>query len=389
MHVRSVGSFDEIPRERWNALQLDGNPFLQHEFLQLMESTGCATVASGWAPQHLLLEDSQGDLIGAAPLYLKPHSWGEFVFDWSWASAFDRAGLSYYPKLVCAIPFTPASGSRLLVRPGADIALTRRLLIEAMLELARHRKASSVHALFLPQDEQQALLERGFMARRDCQFQWRNRGYTSFDHFLETFRADKRKKAKRERRRIEEAGVVFRTLSGAEMTDALWKVVYGFSASTFAQHGHEHYLTVEFFRSVARALPDNVMVKLAMHGNTPVASAIFFEGGGALYGRYWGAAAQFDSLHFETCYHQGIEYCIAKGLQRFEPGTQGEHKVARGFEPSMTYSAHWIQNKRFAHAIDDYLQRETAAVDEYALNVRDRVPFRRDTPLLEDPQQGP
>jgi predicted N-acyltransferase len=387
MRVRSVDSFNEIPRERWNALQLDGNPFLQHEFLQLMESTGCASVASGWAPQHLLLEDSQGDLIGAAPLYLKPHSWGEFVFDWSWASAYERAGLSYYPKLVCAIPFTPASGSRLLVKPGADVILTRQLLIEGMLELARQHKASSVHALFAPHDEQQALIERGFMARRDCQFQWRNRGYTSFDHFLETFRADKRKKAKRERRRIEEAGVIFRTLSGAEMTAKLWDVVYGFSASTFAQHGHQHYLSVDFFRAVAQALPDNVMVKLAMHGNTPVASAVFFEGGGALYGRYWGAAAQFDSLHFETCYHQGIEYCIAKGLQRFEPGTQGEHKIARGFEPSLTYSAHWIQNKRFARAIDDYLQRESAAVDEYALNVRDHVPFRRDAPL-EDPRQG-
>ncbi len=384
MRIRVIETLDEVSPEQWNALQPAGSPFMRHEFLRLLEHTGCANKKSGWAARHLLVQGADGTLLGAAALYLKPHSWGEFVFDWSWASAYGRAGLSYYPKLVCAVPFTPASGTRLLVKAGVDAGAVRGALVQAMLNLAREQGASSVHILFPADDELEACVQAGFAARKDCQFHWFNRGYRSFDEFLGTFRADKRKKAKRERRRIEEAGVHFVTLNGTQMTVALWDIVYQFSAANFARHGHDHYLSAEFFKAIAAALPDNIMVKLAVAGSTPVAAAIFFESDDTLYGRYWGAGAEFHSLHFETCYYQGIDYCIAKGLKRFEPGTQGEHKVPRGFEPSFTHSAHWIGDPRFDRAIRDFLRREAHGVDEYAQSVRDHVPFRRDLATHED-----
>jgi predicted N-acyltransferase len=384
LQARTVASIDHIPAAQWNALVLDGNPFVRHEFLLALERTACVGAASGWLPNHLILEDGER-LLAALPLYRKSHSWGEFVFDWSWARAYDQAGLHYYPKLVSMPPFTPATGPRLLIAPDAPIDAKARLSQE-LLTLAKSAHLSSAHLLFLT-DEDRAVLndqvDQPFLWRKDCQFHWRNRGYGSFDDFIATFRADKRKKALRERRRVHEGGVTYRTLTGADMDAKLWDIVFGFSAATFEAHGHEHYLNVEFFRAVSSVMPQMVVVKLAEYQGHPIATAIFFRGEKVLYGRYWGAAANYHSLHFETCYYQGIEYCIEHGLEHFEPGTQGEHKVPRGFEPTTTWSAHWIADPRFRRAIDEYLNVERAQIDQYILEVEQHTPFRRDGTALD------
>jgi predicted N-acyltransferase len=272
-------------------------------------------------------------------------------------------------------PFTPATGPRLL----AKTPQARERMAAALIEHARAQRVSSAHILFVTDADRAALGSSDYLWRKDCQFHWHNRDYASFDAFLATFRSEKRKKALRERRRVQENGIVFRTLAGEDMDERLWQIVFGFSAGTFEVRGHEHYLNVEFFRAVSAALPGAVVVKLAEFEGTPIATAIFFRGGDALYGRYWGAAAEFHSLHFETCYYQGIEYCIEQGLRRFEPGTQGEHKVPRGFEPTQTWSAHWIADPRFRRAIDSYLNQERTAVDEYMRQVQEHVPFKKES----------
>jgi predicted N-acyltransferase len=382
MPVRLIRSLAAVSSEAWNTLDLGGNPFLRHEFLRALEQHHCVDGDTGWAGSHLLLEDDSGTLLGAVPLYIKAHSWGEFVFDWSWAKAYSQAGLDYYPKLISIAPFTPVPGARLLTRPGYDTNAIRLELARTLKDYVTEGSFSSVHVLFATEVERELLAQQGFLLRKDCQFHWHNRSqggpFRSFDDFMTTFRSEKRKKALRERRRVQEGGVTFRTLHGGDMTPALWKVVFGFSAATFESRGHEHYLNESFFRAVSAALPDSVMVKLAVHEDRPIASAIFFRSSDTLYGRYWGAAADFHSLHFETCYYQGIEYCIEQGLSHFEPGTQGEHKVPRGFEPTATWSAHWIADPRFRRAIDQYLAQERSGIDEYMKSVREHLPFRRD-----------
>ncbi|WP_129645837.1 GNAT family N-acetyltransferase [Peristeroidobacter agariperforans] len=375
LQARIVTSINRVPATQWNALALGGNPFVRHEFLLAMEQAGCVGKAAGWLPNHLLLEE-HGELVAAVPLYRKSHSWGEFVFDWSWARAYDQAGLSYYPKLVSMPPFTPATGPRLLLAPGASPAVRARLSTE-LLMYAKSEHFSSAHLLFLNDEDRASLSNEGYLWRKDCQFHWHNRGYKTFDDFIATFRSDKRKKALRERRRVREGGVTFRTLTGGEMDAKLWNIVFGFSAATFESHGHEHYLNVEFFQTVSAVMPQSVVIKLAEYQGHPIATAIFFRGDHVLYGRYWGAAANYHSLHFETCYYQGIEYCIEQGLQHFEPGTQGEHKVPRGFEPTTTWSAHWIADARFRRAIDHYLNDERAAIDQYILQVEEHTPYHR------------
>lgn len=383
MPIRIVHSLDAVPAQQWNALQLQGNPFLRHEFLQALEHNCCIGGDTGWHTSHLLLEDERHQLLGAIPLYLKSHSWGEFVFDWSWAKAYTQAQLEYYPKLVSMAPFTPVPGTRLLVNADQDAATIRPQLVHALIALLRSHQLSSAHMLFVNSDERELFAANGFLLRKDCQFHWHNHDFRDFDAFMATFRSEKRKKALRERRRIKEDGITFRTLHGHEMDTEMWRVVFGFAASTFEARGHEHYLNEDFFRAISAALPGSVMVKLAVHDGQPIAAAIFFRSDDTLYGRYWGAAAQFDSLHFETCYYQGIEYCIEHKLQHFEPGTQGEHKIARGFEPADIWSAHWIADPRFRRAIDDYLGQERPAIDEYMRTVREHLPFRRDDAVPE------
>ncbi|MBS0367213.1 MAG: GNAT family N-acetyltransferase [Proteobacteria bacterium] len=368
-------SIHDLAAADWNALLANDYPFLRHEFLAALEHTGCVGAESGWLPHYLTLHDAAG-LAAAAPTFLKTHSYGEFVFDFAWARAYEQAGGSYYPKITVAPPFTPATGPRLLTRAGPEGAPLRAALLQELENHCAARGYSGAHTLFLDDPARAACEARGWLLRRDCQFHWYNRGYADFGQYLDTFTADKRKKARRERRRVAESGVTFQTRFGDELDDALLDGVYLLHRDTFARHGHEPYLTRAFFGEIARTLPRSLMVKLAVHGREMVAMAVFFLGGDTLYGRYWGAADAFHSLHFETCYHQGVEFCIERGLARFEPGTQGEHKVSRGFEPTLTWSAHYIRNHRFREAIGEYLQREADAVQAYAEEVQTHVPYR-------------
>jgi predicted N-acyltransferase len=368
-------SIQELDPTHWNALGAGGNPFTRHEFLAALERNHCVGRRTGWEPRYLVLREG-GVPAAAAAAFVKTHSFGEFVFDFAWAKAYERIGRRYYPKLLLAAPFTPATGPRLLVRPDLDREVLAKRLLQALEQHVQAHGISSVHATFLDEDARAACEARGWLLRRDCQFHWTNRGYGTFEDYLGSFTAEKRKKARRERRRVEEAGVHFEARTGAELTEAVLDRVYELHRDTFLRHGHEPYLTRAFFSEIARTQPDTLMVKLALHGRTIVAAAIFFIGADTLFGRYWGAAADYHSLHFETCYHQGIEFCIARGLKRFEPGTQGEHKVSRGFEPTLTWSAHYIADEQFRAAIADYLSQEGAAVEAYAHEIQAHVPFR-------------
>jgi uncharacterized protein len=365
---------DAIESRQWNALAGTHIPFLRHEFLSALESTGCVGAHTGWEPCYFTLHDAQG-LAAAVPAFVKMHSYGEFVFDFAWAQAYARVGGHYYPKLTIAVPFTPATSPRLLIRPGADASCARRLL-ENVQAYASEESLSSVHALFLDEPARSTCARAGWLLRRDCQFHWTNRGYANFEDYLASFTADKRKKARRERRRVAESGISFETRFGADLDRRLLDRVYALHRDTFRRHGHEPYLTRAFFGVIAKSLGQELMVKVAMHNGEPVAAAVFFWCQEALFGRYWGAAADYHSLHFETCYHQGIEFCIERGIARFEPGTQGEHKVSRGFEPALTWSAHFIRDPRLRQAIGAYLEREGESVDEYAQEVQAHVPYR-------------
>jgi uncharacterized protein len=368
-------SIAALGASEWNALGAAASPFVRHEFLLALERSGCVGPDTGWQPRYLVLRDAQGPAAAVAS-FIKSHSYGEFVFDFAWARAYERIGRRYYPKLTVAAPFTPATGPRLLVRADLDRTLWADRLLAELEQRATGAGISSVHALFLDEPARAACEARGWLLRRDCQFHWVNRGYADFEDYLASFTADKRKKVRRERRRVEEAGVRFRTLSGSELDTAVLGRVYELHRDTFLRHGHEPYLSPQFFAEIARTMPESLMVKLAMHGRTVVAAAVFFIGDNTLFGRYWGAAADYHSLHFETCYHQGIEFCIARGLARFEPGTQGEHKVSRGFEPAFTWSAHFIADANFRAAIAEYLAEEGAAVAAYAHGVQEHVPYR-------------
>ena len=368
-------SIQGLEAAEWNALGATANPFTRHEFLAALEHSRSLGGPSGWEPRYLTLRDARG-LTAAAAAFVKTHSYGEFVFDFAWARAYERVGRRYYPKLTLAAPFTPATGPRLLVRPDQPRAVLAERLLKELEHLAAAERLSSAHALFLDEAARAACQRRGWLLRRDCQFHWSNRGYASFEDYLGSFTAEKRKKARRERRRVAEAGVHFETRLGGELDARLLDRVYELHRDTFLRHGHEPYLTRAFFTEIARTLPESFMVKLALYGRTVVAAAVFFFCEDALFGRYWGAAADYHSLHFETCYHQGIEFCIERKIARFEPGTQGEHKVSRGFEPAITWSAHYIADAQFRAAIGEYLVREGEAVEAYAHEVQGHVPYR-------------
>jgi predicted N-acyltransferase len=369
-------SMAEFDAAAWNRLAGD-NPFLRHEFLDALERSGCACADTGWIPRHLCFGDPQAPVL-VAPQYEKSHSWGEFVFDFAWARAWEARGLDYYPKLLLAVPFTPATGPRLLcaVPGGAARAAAMRAALEALEQDAARRGRSSVHALFVDEETRAAAADCGWLLRRDCHFQWHNRGYRDFDDFLAGFSADKRKKARRERRRIAEAGIELRFVTGSALDAATIERLHALHAATFIRHGHLPYLNIDFFRRVAANLGEAMVNLLAWRGAELVAAAVFFRSSDTLYGRYWGAAEDVHSLHFECCYHQGIEYCIANGLARFEPGTQGEHKLARGFEPTLTWSAHWLGDEALRGAVARYLEREAGAVQDYAHAAAQHTPFR-------------
>ncbi len=372
MTIRIARSLAEVDATEWNALAGRGRPLLCHEFLMALEESGCASPATGWDARHLLHHGADGRLDGALPLYLKHHSWGEFVFDFAWAEAHHRAGLRYYPRLVGAVPFTPATGPRLLAASGA----VRGALLEAARALAGELGLSSLHLLFPDARDRAQCAAAGMLARLDCQFHWHNAGYGAFEDFLAGFTAEKRKKVRRERRRVAEAGIECRTLSGADLDERLLDDVFRLHAETFARYGNAPYLNREFFARLARSLPEALVVELASRHGQAIACAVSLRGGDTLYGRYWGADGDYHSLHFELCYYRGIEYCIRERLARFEPGTQGEHKLLRGFVPSPVWSMHWLADPRFQDAIDAWLAAERARRRAWLRAALRHLPFR-------------
>ena len=373
---RDTGILNVAPAT-WNALTGD-SPFLRHEFLAALERTGCVGGETSWQPSHLTVVDAAGELQGALPLYIKHDSRGEFVFDWGWADAYAQVGLSYYPKLVSAVPFTPATGQRILVAAHADFSTVATALIGAARELGAELGASSLHVLFPTDAQRNYLAAEGLLTRKSCQFHWHNDGYQSFDDFLARFSSAKRKKARRERRRIAEAKVQFQHLQGDELGSEDWDTVFKFYAHTFLRRGRTPYLNRAFFADIVTTMPESLVVILARFEGQPIAAAICFRSSDTLYGRYWGSLADFHSLHFETCYYQGIDYCIREGLSRFEPGTQGEHKISRGFTPIATWSNHWLIDPEFGHAVAEFLDRERLHVEAYMEELAAHAPYRRD-----------
>jgi predicted N-acyltransferase len=371
-----INSIEAIKPSAWNALTGTDSPFLRHEFLAAIETSGGVGPGTGWLPYHAVLYD-EGQLIAALPLYEKTDSWGEFVFDFAWANAYQQAGLSYYPKLVSAIPFTPATGSRFLTSSEHDSSELAGTLIKATQQFAESRNLSSWHVLFADQHDREILNAQGLMLRKDCQFHWHNRNFSTFDDFLGELRSVKRKKLLRERRRIRESGITFRQLCGTEMTDELWRKIMPLYASSFLRRGRGPYLNEAFFRAVTSSMPENLLVILAELHNEPIACAICFRSKDTLYGRYWGSTGRYHSLHFETCYYQGIEYCIEHGLSLFEPGAQGEHKISRGFLPTLTWSVHWIRDDDFRPVIDRYLLQEHELVIDYYNELSETSPFKK------------
>lgn len=368
--VQVFDSLAPIPASEWDALA-GGHPLLCHAFLHALHESGSACAETGWTPSHLGMW-KDGALQAAMPLYLKTHSYGEYVFDWAWADAYQRHGLSYYPKLLCAIPFMPVTGSRLLARDGAH----REVLAKAALALARDADLSSLHCLFPTDEEAQTLEAAGMMLRSTVQFHWRNEGYADFDDFLSRMNHDKRKKIRQERRRLRDAGITFRWLRGSEATSADWRFFVQCYNRTYREHHSTPYLNLEFFERLALTMPDNLLLIFALRDGSPIASAFNVFGREALYGRYWGTREFHSGLHFEVCYYQAIEFCIANRIPSFEGGAQGEHKLARGLLPVRTSSAHWLARPEFSDAVGQFLRREARGIEQYVDELVEHSPFK-------------
>ncbi len=370
----------QVPREAWNALlasEADATPFMRHEYLCALHDSDSATPRSGWTPAFVTLW--RGDAMQAAcPLYLKAHSYGEYVFDWAWANAYEQHGLAYYPKALVGVPFTPVPGARLLAR-DAD---ARQALLREVLRFCEKEQLSSLHLLFLSEADRQACSAQGLMARHTVQFHWSNTepGYAGFDHFLASLSQDKRKKIRQERRKVAEAGVRFRAIPGGQMSGGDWDFFYRCYERTYLEHGNAPYLTRDFFERMAREMPQHWVLFLGEREGRPIACSLVAVSGtgpaGVAYGRYWGALERVDCLHFEACYYQPLQWCIEQGLRRFEGGAQGEHKLARALLPVRADSAHWLAHPDFADAVARFLAREGQGVERYLDDLERRSPLR-------------
>jgi predicted N-acyltransferase len=372
--TRIVSSLAEIGKPAWDALvgmQPDANPFLSFAFLHALHESGCASAKTGWRPQYMTLW--QADRLEAAlPLYAKSHSYGEYIFDWAWADAYQRNGLDYYPKLLSAIPFTPVTGSRLLARdPAAQAAL-----IQALRTTQQHTGLSSTHILYPPESQALALQEAGFMLRTGVQFHWLNDGYRTFEDFLSTLERKKRKNILAERRKVQEAGITFRHVAGKDATEADWRFFKRCYDHTYAAHYSTPYLNLDFFLRIGAAMPQHILLIVAEEDGKPIASSLLIHTERTLFGRYWGGLKEVPCLHFETAYYQPLEFCIAHGIESFEGGAQGEHKMARGFLPQKTWSAHWLAHPAFADAIEQFLRRESGGIDSYIDELNEHSPFK-------------
>ncbi|RVN01197.1 GNAT family N-acetyltransferase [Sinorhizobium meliloti] len=383
--IRIEHSFTSIPPASWDRLAgaskghagTPYNPFVSHAYLSALEESGSATAETGWLGQHLLMEDADGSLRGALVCYVKSHSQGEYVFDHGWADAFERAGGRYYPKLQCSVPFTPATGPRLLAAEGSDRQTVGNALAAGLKELTRRHGLSSAHVTFVPVDEMAALEQAGFLHRMDQQFHFINQGYGSHDDFLATLASRKRKALKRERRAAVENGITIDWLTGSDLTEEIWDQFFAFYMDTGGRKWGRPYLTRAFYSLIGERMADDILLVMAKRGGRYIAGAINFIGGDALYGRHWGCIEDHPFLHFEVCYHQAIDYAIAKGLKRVEAGAQGEHKLARGYMPVTTHSAHFISHPGLARAVADYLERERRDVEEIGEFLAEHGPFRK------------
>jgi predicted N-acyltransferase len=367
-----------VPATEWDALVDGDDPFLEHAFLCTLERSGSVGRRAGWQPRFVLVRQGSR-LVGAVPLYLKHNSYGEFIFDWSWASGAMRAGLAYYPKMVAAVPYTPATGRRLLVHPDADRGAVCAALLEGVRAAADESQASSVHVLFCLEEEAALLAAAGYRHRLSMQFHWTNREppYQDFPDFLGAFRSRHRKQVRKERAAAAAHGLRFATLEGTALGPREWAALEGFYQANAAKHGSPTYLTSKFFRLLPETLAHRVVATLAYHGDEPVAGSLNFERGRHLYGRYWGCTEEHERLHFELCYYQLIERAIARGHRRFEAGAQGEHKLKRGLVPSFTHSAHWIRHPDLARAVARFIDGEAQAVREGVAQYQEMSPYRR------------
>jgi len=375
-----------ICADDWNNLTTDSNPFTCYEFLHALETTGCLGDEKGWYPRYFLVFDRK-ELIAACPTYIKTNSYGEFVFDWAWAEAYERNGLCYYPKLISAIPYTPATGRRLLIRADQNQSALTTALQRTIIGFCQQQSCSSMHWLFLTEPEQKLLQRDGLMTRVDCQYHWHNRAYSDFEDFLAGCTSRRRKTIRRERRHVSDAKLHLQPRAGSTLNKDEWGYVHAFYCSTFEQKWGSPSLTRQFFETIGKTMGDDTLIVFAYRPDEdpPVACSIMFKSSDTLYGRFWGCREEHHSLHFEACYYQGIEYCIEHGLQHFEPGAQGEHKISRGFEPCLTYSSHWIAHDGFRQAIRQYLDEETRHVKLRCEGLAKLLPFRQ---VLDDPIAG-
>ena len=370
-----MNKVSEIGEKNWNKIANTKSPFLQYAFMDALESCGCVGERQGWLSHHQVVE-KDGEVVAIMPLYLKHNSYGELVFDWSWADAYARAGREYYPKFVSAIPYTPVTGARLCVSPGEDHKKIKPLMIEHLTLTARQWSLSSVHCLF-PEESDVSLFEtQGYFLRLACQFHWQNQNYESFDHFLSFMSSRKRKNIRRERSRVVEQDISFQTLTGSQVEDDLWPLIYDFYRKTFIEKGGYATFTLAFFKQIALTMGDQLLVTLAIHKGKYVAGAICYRDDTHLYGRHWGCFEEFHSLHFEACYYQGLDYAIEQGLAYFDPGAQGEHKIQRGFAPTATWSAHWIKDEDFSGVIGNFVRQEQVYMEEYIAEMTEKLPYK-------------
>jgi predicted N-acyltransferase len=373
-----VDSLGNIPPGEWNALlPADAGPFLRHEFLSALEETGCVGGNTGWQVAHLVLRDDQ-KLIGAMPLYLKQHSYGEFVFDWSWAQAYEQQGMQYFPKALCAIPFTPVQGSRILIASNVADDLVQQQLIAGLKTLVLQNNLSSAHVLFPHASEAKGLEDQGFMLRDSVQFHWHNQGFENFEQFLAALTMKRRKNIRREREQIAREQITFRHVPGISSTDADWEFFYRCYANTYLEHGSSPYLNETFLKLWAHRLPENLHLIIAERNGNPIAASLLVVDptSSKAYGRYWGAIKHVPCLHFETAYYQAIQYCISNQIQTFEGGAQGEHKMARGFLPTTIQSAHFIADPQFAKAVQHFLDREHQGIGAYVDELAEHSPLK-------------
>ncbi len=376
MEISQITSLDQISADVWNSLVPVGYPFLRHEFLAALEESNCVTEQSGWSPRHILVNDNDS-IVAIVPLYLKTHSWGEFVFDNQWAHAASHYGHRYFPKWLTAIPFTPCQGQRLLVKAGYDSYSLYEFIFDFIKQKSVQENIWSWHCLF-PEDSQlDSLKELGLIIRQGVQFHWFNKGYNCFDDFLAELNSSKRKMIKRERRKVGEQGIELIQLAGIELDSLQWRIFFDFYQMTYLKRGMTPYLNLNFFRACAASMGEKMLMVFAKKGREYVGAALSFIGKDTLYGRYWGCLDDYNFLHFEACYYQGLDYCIQHNLQHFDSGAQGEHKIARGFEPIITYSAHWLRDPLFSEAINRFLVREIDSIGQYKKDASSYLPFKK------------